>query len=97
MLTRSCTWENSPYRATAATAAIKSPVTTYSFLPVAQYSITKNTANSTSASPRSFSSTTTMKAKSHMTTMGIRVRRSGSQKGPTRQVNTDSSSRFRAR
>ncbi len=51
MLTRGCTWENSPYRATAATAAIKSPVTTYSFLPVAQYSITKNTANSTSASP----------------------------------------------
>ena len=77
MLTRVRTWPIMPYRATAATAARPMDTTRYIFFPVATYSMMTNTLNSTSARPRSFSSTTTTKASAHMIMSGKSVGRLG--------------------
>ena len=59
--------------------------------------MTRNTKKNTSALPRSFSNTTMTSAMPHISSSGSNVRMSGSLNGPTRQVNTDSISRFCAR
>ena len=56
---------------------------------MATYSMT-NTENSTRARPRSFSSTTTMKASAHMTMRAEEWRGSAATAAPTFHVNTES-------
>ncbi len=59
--------------------------------------MTMNMRNSTSALPRSFSSTTIRNASAHITISGSSVCRLGRFTGPMRQVNTESISRFCAK
>ena len=59
--------------------------------------MTRNTKNSTSALPRSFSNTTMTMARAHISKSGSKVRMSGRRNGPTRHVKTESISRFCAR